>query len=139
MSRETRAERYAAGMTLSEIARQDGVSRQAVHAFLKIQSASMRPRGRRAVNRETVAERYAAGQTCAEIAQQEGVLEITVRRILQRQGVTLRSSGPRRTAAWHDQAAAMRSQGMKLREIAAAFGVGTQAVWNAISRMEARS
>lgn len=86
---------------------------------------------------EAWAALYEQGATLKLIADAAGSDYSVVRRALLAHGVTMRPRGgpPGCRTGWHREIPSLRSSGLTYREIGQRFGVSTQAVQQAMSRL----
>lgn len=89
----------------------------------------------------TWAEQYAAGSTMKRIAADNGVTKGMVRRAIIAAGGTIRKGGivtgqRDHRSSWHVDAAAMKAQGMRSKDIAAAVFRSPETVKWALQRLE---
>lgn len=92
-------ERYVAGESMTRLAPEFGVTRQAIAGLLRRRGIVVRPQAKLTeLQRVEAVERYVRGQTCAQIAADFGVTGVAILCLLNRRGVKIR----RRCIVRHD-------------------------------------
>ncbi|TMR22066.1 hypothetical protein ETD86_12930 [Nonomuraea turkmeniaca] len=130
---EAAAARYRSGMTIREIARETGYSRQHVHTALTNAGVEMRPLSAPRASRITSAKRAAIvalwqeGTSLHQIAVQVGSTGETIRKVLAGAGIDVTSRIHRID---HNRARELRLAGWTLARIGAELGTSPQYVWN---------
>jgi hypothetical protein len=92
-------ERYLAGESMTRLAPEFGVTRQAIGGLLCRRGIPVRPQAKLTeMQRVEAAQRYIRGQTCEQIAADFGVSGVAILGVLNRRGVPVR----RRCTVWHN-------------------------------------
>jgi hypothetical protein len=92
-------ERYLAGESMTRLAPEFGVTRQAIGGLLRRRGIPVRPQAKLTeMQRVEAAQRYIRGQTCEQIAADFGVSGVAILGVLNRRGVPVR----RRCTVWHN-------------------------------------
>lgn len=92
-------ERYLAGESMTSLAPEFGVTRQAIGGLLRRRGIAVRPQAKLTeLQRLEAVERYVRGQTCDQIAADFGVSGVAILGVLNRRGVPIR----RRCTVRHD-------------------------------------
>ena len=138
MTESTRVTRYHEGMTLRQIAKQDGVSVQAVHQHLQRKGITFRNRGS-SIHANTFQRKnlHQQGKTVQEIADLQGVDRRTVMATLRTHGIPFRASDMIQVKPGHPSELALSrlkryNSGMTAQEIANEDGVKRVSVYNTL-------
>jgi len=84
-------ERYLAGESMTRLAPEFGITRQAISGLLRRRGIAVRPQAKLTeLQRIEAVERYISGQTCAQIAGDFGVSGVAILSVLNRRGVESR-------------------------------------------------
>jgi transposase-like protein len=117
--------RYVSGETATAIARDYGVSEEAIRYAARMQG-HVRGRTVRKFDHEEAVRRYVAGETVAAIARDYGVSENAVSRVVRQQGVTRPQAQAHRFD--HDRAVEMYLEGHSAMEVGRRLGVSGRSV-----------